>query len=84
MALATPLYWQLKDGKFVRLFRFDSYAKAIEFVNVVAAIADEMDHHPNMLVGYTTVECTIWSHSAGGVTPQCVEFCERVNRLKTD
>jgi len=80
-SINTPLHWHLKDGKFIRPFRFNDYAKTIEFVNKVAAIADEMDHHPNMLVGYNTVECTIWSHSAGGVTPQCVEFCERVNAI---
>ena len=81
MSIPAPLHWQLKEGKFVRQFRFDSYAKAIEFVNLVAAIAEELDHHPDMLVGYDKVECTIWSHSAGGVTTQCAEFCELVNAI---
>ena len=81
MSIPAPLHWQLKEGKFVRLFRFESYAKTIEFVNIVAAIAEEMDHPPDMLVGYDKVECTIWSHSTGGVTKKCVEFCELLNTL---
>jgi 4a-hydroxytetrahydrobiopterin dehydratase len=81
MSIPAPLHWHLKDGKFVRTFQFDSYAKTIEFVNVVAAIAEEMDHHPDMHVGYNKVQCSISSHSAGGVTMQCVEFCELVNAI---
>jgi hypothetical protein len=42
MALVTPLHWQIKDDKFIRPFRFNGYAETIEFVNKVAAIADEM------------------------------------------
>lgn len=81
MSRPAPLHWQLKEGKFVRTFRFDTYAKTIDFVNTVAAIAEEMDHHPDMLVGYGKVDCSISSHSAGGVTEQCVAFCEMVNAI---
>jgi 4a-hydroxytetrahydrobiopterin dehydratase len=82
MSIPLPLHWHLKDGKFTRAFQFNSYAKTIEFVNVVAAIADEMDHHPDLLVRYNKVECSISSHSAGGVTMQCVAFCEMVNAIE--
>jgi 4a-hydroxytetrahydrobiopterin dehydratase len=81
MSILTPLHWELKEGRFTRAFRFESYAKTIEFVNKVAAIAENMDHHPDMLVGYGHVQCSISSHSAGGVTRQCVEFCEAVNAI---
>jgi 4a-hydroxytetrahydrobiopterin dehydratase len=82
MSIPLPLHWHLKDDKFTRAFQFDSYAKTIEFVNVVAAIAEEMDHHPDLLVRYNKVECSISSHSAGGVTMQCVAFCEMVNAIE--
>jgi len=81
MSIPAPLHWQLKEGKFVRQFQFGNYSKTIEFVNKVASVAETLDHHPNMLVGYNTVECTIWSHSAGGVTLSCVAFCEQVNAI---
>lgn len=81
MSIPTPLHWTLKEGRFYRVFQFDNYAKTIAFVNKVAALAEKLDHHPDMLVGYNKVECSISSHSAGGVTTQCVEFCEGVNAM---
>jgi 4a-hydroxytetrahydrobiopterin dehydratase len=46
--------WELsEDGlQIARTFRFKSYYKTISFVNAVAWIANNEDHHPDMEVGY--------------------------------
>ena len=38
--------WELKDGKYCKSFQFPSFMDAIEFVNEVARIAEELDDHP--------------------------------------
>ena len=62
--------WQSsEDGKSIsRTFRFADYGQTIAFVNKVAAIADEQDHHPDMLVSYNRCTVTYTTHSAGGLS----------------
>ena len=65
----TPL-WQFcaNDNELSRVFRFDSYAKTIEFVNAVASIAEAQDHHPDLLVTYRRCKVTYTTHTVNGIT----------------
>lgn len=60
--------WTHGDGAITRTFRFRDYHETIAFVNAIAQIAHDEDHHPELNVGFD--RCTVgWStHSAGGVT----------------
>ena len=60
--------WELKNGEIVKTFKFESFIDAISFVNEVADLADELDHHPDMLIQYNKVTLTLSTHSAGGLT----------------
>lgn len=64
--LAELPAWQLIDGALTRDFVFAGYRATIAFVNAVAGMAEEQDHHPDMRVGYRHC-CLAWTtHSAGG------------------
>ena len=66
--LAATAGW-IRDGKSIRrTWEFPSFKDAIAFVNRVAALADEQDHHPDILVEYRKVTLTLSSHDAGGLT----------------
>lgn len=80
----SPSDWNLSNGKLTRTFEFATYGAVIEFVNRVAAIAEALDHHPDMLVCYGKVECSIMDHAAGRVSEKCIAFCERVNQLSSN
>ena len=60
--------WVLAEDALEREFAFPDYPSTIAFVNAVAAMAEQEDHHPEMRVGYG--HCTIrWNtHSAGGIS----------------
>jgi 4a-hydroxytetrahydrobiopterin dehydratase len=61
--------WEHEDDAIVRDFAFPDFAAAMWFVNQVAALAEERNHHPDILVhGYNNVRLTLSTHSAGGVT----------------
>jgi len=49
-------------------FKFDTYLEAVNFVNEVAAIADEQDHHPDIYLSYGKVRVTLWTHKIGGLS----------------
>ena len=54
--------WSVVDEKLVRSFRFSTFSAAIAFVTEVGRIAEIENHHPNILVEYTTVTLTTVTH----------------------
>ena len=50
-----------------RVFKFDDYQESLEFTKKVAALADEEDHHPAILLEWGSVEITWWSHKIKGL-----------------
>lgn len=55
------------------------FTGAMTFVNRVADIAERMDHHPDIVISWSTVSLRILSHSAGGVTDACVELARTID-----
>lgn len=74
--------WALVDGTIVRDVRVADFAAAIALVNEVAGVAEEADHHPDILVhGWNRLRLTLSTHSAGGVTPADVALAGRLEAL---
>ena len=49
-------------------FTFDNYYQTIAFVNVIAQIAHQQDHHPDLEVSYNRCQVTYSTHSVGGLS----------------
>ncbi len=77
--LAELSEWSETGGAIQRTYQFDDFAKAMEFVNKVAALAEEMDHHPDILVRYNKVSLTLTTHDAGGVTDKDFELARKID-----
>lgn len=60
--------WQIADAKLVKTYRFTDYAATIAFVNAVAAVAQQQDHHPALLVTYDACEVCFDTHSVHGLS----------------
>ena len=60
--------WQVEGTELVKEFRFTSYLAGIEFVRRVAVLAEALNHHPDLLVGWRKVTVRLSTHSAGGLT----------------
>lgn len=62
--------WELDEsGKEIsRSFTFKNYYRAIAFVNALAWIAHQEDHHPDLQVGYNRVQVRFSTHSIGGLS----------------
>lgn len=80
-ALSDLPGWTYENGA-IRLERdFGSYAEGVLFANGAAALAEAMDHHPELVIGYRRVAVSISTHSAGGVTDLDLEFARRLSAL---
>ena len=60
--------WQRKGDTIERTLRFDNFLDAISFINRIADLAEEMDHHPEIFNVYDTVKLTLTTHDADGLT----------------
>jgi len=63
-------HWQLSgDGKQIsRQARFTDYCQTMAFVNAVAWVAHQQDHHPQLVVGYNHVTVTFTTHILAGLS----------------
>ena len=80
-ALSTLDGWNYQEGKISKELSFSSYMKGIEFVNTLAIKAEEVNHHPDLEVGWCKVKVTYTSHDQGGVTHQCISMAKMVENL---
>ena len=80
--LARLEAWRREGDWLTRDFTFENFKRALEFVNRVAAEAEAMDHHPDILIhGWNKVRLSVMMHSAGGLTEKDFNLAERINRL---
>lgn len=51
-----------------REFNFPDFLGAIAFINRLAAVAEEEQHHPDFTVHYNRVVVSSWTHTVGGLS----------------
>ena len=74
--------WRLIDDHHLSgEFRFPDFASALDFVNRVGAVAEELDHHPEIDLKWGNVVIRSWTHTTGGVTQKDHELCRRIDAL---
>jgi len=60
--------WQVENDTLNKAFGFPSFAKAIEFVNLIARSAEAVNHHPDIDVRFNKVVVSLTTHDSGGLT----------------
>ncbi len=60
-------------------FSFDNYYQTMAFVNVIAQIAHQQDHHPEMLIGYNRCTVKYTTHSVGGLSMKDFICAAKIN-----
>ena len=74
--------WRAVDGAIEREWKLDDFAGAIAFVNRVADLAEQANHHPDILLhGWNKVRLTLSTHSEGGLTDNDFALAARIDAL---
>jgi 4a-hydroxytetrahydrobiopterin dehydratase len=74
--------WDQDGDALVKDFELKDFAAAMAFVNGVAGLAEEANHHPDILIhGWNKVRLTLSTHSEGGVTEKDHALAERIDAL---
>ena len=84
-ALAKLSGWSEVAGRdaITKKFTFKDFNEAFGFMTRAALTAEKMDHHPEWFNVYKTVEVTLSTHDAGGVTELDVKLAGEMNKIAT-
>jgi 4a-hydroxytetrahydrobiopterin dehydratase len=73
--------WHLVGGKLVRTQTLSSFAAALDFVVAVGALAEEANHHPDIVIRYDRVTLALVTHDSGGITRADLALARAVTAL---
>jgi len=82
-ALTRLRGWSETTGRdaITKKFVFKDFNQAFGFMTRAALIAEKMDHHPEWFNVYKTVEVTLSTHDAGGLTDLDVKLAEAMDKV---
>ena len=75
--------WKEAKGRdaIERVFTFKDFNEAFGFMARVALVAEKRDHHPEWRNVYKTVEVTLTTHDADGVTQKDVDLAKAMDAI---
>ncbi len=80
--LAAVGEWRREGEEIVHDRKLDDFVQAMAFVNRVAEVAEELNHHPDILVhGWNQVRLSVTNHSQGGLTEADFKLAARIDGL---
>jgi 4a-hydroxytetrahydrobiopterin dehydratase len=81
-ALSTELpHWTQEGDAITRSFKLPAFMDGIRLVQQVAEVAEDLDHHPDIDIRWTTVTFTLSTHSAGGLTAKDLRLAADIDKL---
>jgi len=82
-ALARLSGWSEVSGRdaISKTFTFKNFNEAFGFMTRAALVAEKMDHHPEWSNIYRTVNVTMSTHDAGGLTELDVKLAEAMDKI---
>lgn len=74
--------WTQTEKYLEKEFVFKDFVQAIEFVNQIASLAEQMNHHPDILIfDYKKVKISLFTHDANRVTEKDHKLAKSIDDL---
>ena len=73
--------WEKYGNSLRREFRFDDFTGAVDFINRLTPIANEMNHHPDVFLSWGLARVSLISHSEHGITEKDFELAKALDGL---
>ncbi|MDE2634838.1 MAG: 4a-hydroxytetrahydrobiopterin dehydratase [Chloroflexota bacterium] len=64
-SLAKLNGWARDGDELTKEFRFDNYLAGLAFASCVGVIAEGLNHHPDLVIGWRRVKVSFTTHDAG-------------------
>jgi 4a-hydroxytetrahydrobiopterin dehydratase len=73
--------WERSGDAIVKEFDNADFKGSVDFVNRLTPEAEEMNHHPDLEISWSTVKVSLSTHSQGGLTDNDFELARRIDSL---
>ena len=74
--------WVKEKDQLSKEFSFKDFKEAVNFVNKVAQLAEQNNHHPDILLyGYKNVRLTLSTHTEGKVTDKDYKLADQIDNI---
>jgi len=73
--------WILDGDAIKREWIFKDFSEAMDFINMIAVIAENHNHHPEIYNVYNRVSLRFNTHDAGGITEMDINIAKEINKL---
>ncbi|MEA2425147.1 MAG: 4a-hydroxytetrahydrobiopterin dehydratase [Thermoleophilaceae bacterium] len=73
--------WEKYGNSLRREFKFGDFSGAVDFVNRLTPVANEMNHHPDLFITWGLARVSLISHSEHGITEKDFELAKKLDEL---
>jgi 4a-hydroxytetrahydrobiopterin dehydratase len=73
--------WNLISGALQKDFLFKNFNQALAFIVQIGLLAEQADHHPEIINVYNKVQLRLNTHTVNGVTQQDIDLAFEIDRL---
>ena len=76
--------WELVENvkKIQKKFEFKNFVESMEFINKVAEIAEQEQHHPNIKINYNKVSIELYTHAINGLSENDFILPAKINNIQ--
>ncbi len=73
--------WEYHNHTIQKSYTFNEYLHGIKFVQRIATIAEEKNHHPELIIGWCKVTVLLSTHDANGITLLDFSLAKSIDQL---
>lgn len=73
--------WTFDGSQITKTYTFNTYKAGLVFAVAVGHLADRMDHHPDLFIGYQKVKVGLSTHDLNGISTFDIELARQIETL---
>lgn len=74
--------WRVVEGHHLeKTYRFPNFMDALAFTNRIGGLAEEVNHHPDICLGWGKVHVTVWTHKIDGLNEADFVWAAKADEL---
>ena len=82
LAMLSGWSFTAAETRIAKRYTFQKFKPAMAFANQIAKIADEIDHHPELKIGWGFCWVEIWTHRMGDLSENDFILAAKIDQLK--
>ena len=79
--MEAPEGWEIVDGRLMSEYEFENFARAKLFIDSIATLSEQEDHHPELHFGWGYVVVEIFTHSSDSITQKDYDLAVKISQI---